>query len=119
MRTVKILLAVCCVVLLGGLIGCSKKQPAQAPAAAKATAGKPKAIKISMIAKSSTNPVFLSARTGAEAAAKDLSAKYGVAITIDWRTPPTEDGQVQAQRIASAVNEGANVILILLHSFSN
>ena len=29
-----------------------------------------------MIAKSSTNPVFLSARTGAEAAAKDLSAKY-------------------------------------------
>ena len=31
-----------------------------------------------MIAKSSTNPVFLAARTGAEAAAKELSAKNGM-----------------------------------------
>lgn len=69
-------------------------------------------LKISMIAKSSTNPVFLSAQTGAEAAAKELSAKHGISITIDWRTPPTEDGQVQAQRIAQAVNEGANAVLI-------
>ena len=59
-----------------------------------------KTIKIALIAKSSTNPVFLSARTGAEAAAKELSAKYNIDIVIDWRTPPTEDGQVQAQRIA-------------------
>src|SRR5258706_6040426 len=71
-----------------------------------------KSLKIAMIAKSSTNPVFLSARTGAEAAAKDLSKKDGVEIVIDWRTPPTEDGQVQAQRIAQAVNEGADAILI-------
>ncbi len=71
-----------------------------------------KKIRIAMIAKSSTNPVFLSARTGAEAAAKDLSAKYGVEISIDWRTPPTEDGQIQAQRIAQAVNDGVDVILI-------
>ena len=71
-----------------------------------------KAIKISMIAKSSTNPVFLSARTGAEAAAKELSKKHGINVTIDWRTPPTEDGQVQAQRIAQAVNEGADAILV-------
>lgn len=69
-------------------------------------------IKIAMIAKSSTNPVFLAARTGAEAAAKELSQKLGVNIIIDWRTPPTEDGQVQAQRIAQAVNEGADAILI-------
>lgn len=67
---------------------------------------------ISMIAKSSTNPVFLSARTGAEDAATDLSEEYGIDIVIDWRTPPTEDGQVQAQRIAQAVNEGADAILI-------
>jgi ribose transport system substrate-binding protein len=65
-----------------------------------------------MIAKSSTNPVFLSARTGAETAAKELSAKHGIEITIDWRTPPTEDGQVQAQRISQAVNEGADVVLV-------
>ncbi len=67
---------------------------------------------ISMIAKSTTNPVFLSSRTGAEAAARELSEAHGVDIVIDWRTPPTEDGQVQAQRIAQAVNEGADVVLI-------
>lgn len=69
-------------------------------------------LRIAMIAKSSTNPVFLSARTGAEAAARDLSKLHAISVTIDWLTPPTEDGQVQAQRIAQAVNEGANVVLI-------
>jgi ribose transport system substrate-binding protein len=69
-------------------------------------------LKIAMIAKSSTNPVFLSARTGAEAAAKELTAQYNVPVEIVWMTPPTEDGQVQAQRIAQAVNEGANAILV-------
>lgn len=72
----------------------------------------PETLTISMIAKSSTNPVFLSARTGAEAAAEILSKQHEIEIIIDWRTPPTEDGQVQAQRIAQAVNEGADVILI-------
>ncbi len=71
-----------------------------------------KSFKIALIAKSSTNPVFLSARTGAEAAARELSAKYGIDIAIDWRTPPTEDGQVQAQRIAQAVNEGDDAIIL-------
>jgi ribose transport system substrate-binding protein len=71
-----------------------------------------KTVKIAMIAKSSTNPVFLSARTGAEAAAKELSEKYGLNIVIDWRTPPTEDGQVQAQRLAAAVNEGVDAVII-------
>ena len=75
-------------------------------------AEKPKSLKIALIAKSSTNPVFLSARTGAEAAAKKLSADTGCAITIDWRTPPTEDGQEQARRIAQAVNDGADAILL-------
>src|ERR1035437_7369490 len=71
-----------------------------------------KTIKIALIAKSSTNPVFLSARTGAEAAAKELSAKYNIDIEIDWRTPPAEDGQVQAQGIAQAVNEGDDAIIM-------
>jgi len=71
-----------------------------------------KTIRIAMIAKSSTNPVFLSSKIGAEAAAKDLSAKNGINVVINWMTPPTEDGQVQAQRIAQAVNEGAQAILV-------
>src|SRR5437773_11057369 len=73
---------------------------------------KPRSLKIAMIAKSSTNPVVLSARTGAEAAARELSARHNVAVTIDWRTPPTEDGQEQARRVAQSVNEGADAILI-------
>jgi ribose transport system substrate-binding protein len=86
---------------------CGGSQPA--PAGGNTPAA---GLKIGLIAKSSTNPVFLSARTGAEAAAKELTQKYNVPVEIAWLTPPTEDGQVQAQRIAQAVNEGANAILI-------
>ena len=77
-----------------------------------AAGGARKAIKIAMIAKSSDNPVFLAARTGAEAAAKDLSAKSGVPVEVEWLTPPKEDGEVQAQRVRQAVNEGVDAILI-------
>jgi ribose transport system substrate-binding protein len=68
--------------------------------------------RIAMIAKSSTNPVFLSARVGAEHAAAALSKDNNVQIRIDWLTPPSEDGEVQAQRVAQAVNDGANAILL-------
>src|SRR3954463_13450363 len=92
----------------GILGGCRRgEQPATTDKSLVATHA---ALKIAMIAKSSTNPVFLSARTGAEAAAKELSRKNNIPIEIAWMTPPQEDGQVQAQRIAQAVNEGANAI---------
>lgn len=96
------------------LMGCGK--PSSSPGASVDTpasadkSGKP--FRITMIAKSSNNPVFLAARTGAEAAAKELSPSVGRKIEIDWRTPPNEDGQVQAQRIAQAVAEGTDAILI-------
>jgi len=83
--------------------------PAATPSAAPSTG---KTFTIAMIAKSSTNPVFLSGRQGAEDAAKELTAKTGVQVTIDWLTPPEEDATVQAQRIADAVNGGANAILL-------
>ena len=88
--------------------GCSKEPN---PTVAEAP-GRSPGIKIAMIAKSSTNPVFLSARTGAEAAAKEMSQKHNVPVEIVWLTPPAEDGQVQAQRLAQAVNEGATAALI-------
>jgi ribose transport system substrate-binding protein len=87
--------------------GCGGSSPSSSATPA-AAAG----MKIAVIAKSSTNPVFLSARTGAEAAAKEITARTNVPIEIAWLTPPAEDGQVQAQRIAQAVNEGATAILI-------
>ena len=93
----------------GAGIGCSKE--GSNPTVAEAPARSP-GLKIAMIAKSSTNPVFLSARTGAEAAAKELSQKHNVPVEIVWLTPPAEDGQVQAQRLAQAVNEGATAALI-------
>jgi ribose transport system substrate-binding protein len=80
-------------------------------AACRREAGGPQ-LKIAMIAKSSTNPVFLAARTGAEAAARDLSERHQMRIEVAWLTPPQEDGQVQAQRIAQAVNERADAILL-------
>ncbi|HYT70954.1 MAG TPA: substrate-binding domain-containing protein [Gemmatimonadales bacterium] len=69
-------------------------------------------ITIALIAKSSTNPVFLASRTGAEAAAKELSQQHHIKVEVLWLTPPQEDGQVQAQRIQQAVNDGADAILI-------
>ncbi len=95
------------VAMLSLLAACSSQsQPVAQASSAR------QGLKIALIAKSSTNPVFLSARTGAEAAAKQLTTKHHVPIEIAWLTPPTEDGQVQAQRIAQAVDEGANAVLI-------
>lgn len=74
--------------------------------------GADSAITIAVIAKSSNNPVFLAARTGAEAAARDLSQKHGIKVDVLWLTPPQEDGQVQAQRLQQAVNDGADAVLI-------
>jgi ribose transport system substrate-binding protein len=96
--------AVVLAIAMGVLASCGGSSSSQ-PAAANG-------LKIAVIAKSSTNPVFLSARTGAEAAAKEITARTNVPIEVVWMTPPAEDGQVQAQRIAQAVNEGASAILI-------
>jgi ribose transport system substrate-binding protein len=96
------------------LVACGKSDQGKPDSAAsKAAATPPKnKITIAMIAKSSNNPVFLAARTGAEAAAKELSQKDSITVTVNWLTPPEEDGQVQAQRIQQAVNDGADAILI-------
>jgi ribose transport system substrate-binding protein len=85
----------------------------QAPASGQAPAQESRPITIAVIAKSSNNPVFLAARTGAEQAAKEISARPGgPQVRISWLTPPQEDGQVQAQRIQQAVNDGDDAILI-------
>ncbi len=87
-----------------GLLGCGERTGGGARDGDRLT--------IAMIAKSSTNPVFLASRTGAEAAARELSEQHGITIEVVWLTPPQEDGQVQAQRIQQAVNDGADAILI-------
>src|SRR5947209_5983530 len=65
-----------------------------------------------LVAKSQNNPVFQAARVGAEQAAKDLGAKNGVSIKIDWRTPNEEDAQKQAEAIEQLVLAGAHGIAV-------
>ncbi len=95
-------------------VGCKKDKAVtpQRPTARPAAQGQPgKFYRVAIIAKSAT-PAFFAARTGAQDAAKALSAKLGIDIELDWLTPPREDAQAQAQRIAQAVNEGANAVLL-------
>jgi ribose transport system substrate-binding protein len=105
--------ALACALLIaacnGGTDKGAGKTDSTQPAAAAASGKK---FTIAMIAKSSTNPVFLAGRTGAEAAAAELSTANGMDVHIEWLTPPSEDGAVQAQRISEAVNAGANAILL-------
>ena len=72
----------------------------------------PRIITIGLVAKSQGNPVFQAARVGAIDAAKELSAKHGVDIRIDWRTPNEEDSQKQAEAIEQLVLAGAEGIAV-------
>lgn len=100
--------------MLSVLGGCKKSEggsaAAPAPGGTKAS-GKSEYV-FGVIAKSQANPVFQAARTGAEDAAKELSAKHGVKVTVNWRTPNTEDAQKQAQFIEQLVAQGVNGITV-------
>jgi len=71
-----------------------------------------KAYTIGMIAKSQGNQFFAAARVGAMDAARDLSAKHGLKIKIDWRTPNEEDAQKQAEFIEQLLLAGTEGIII-------
>jgi len=94
------------------LAACGGSKPSSDSTASVTPAGAGSEFRIAMIAKSSSNPVFLSGRKGAEDAAAELTKSTGVRVTVDWFTPPSEDATVQAQRISEAVNSGANAILL-------
>ena len=84
------------------LSGCESRKPI-------GTANK--TLRIGMIAKSQSNPVFLAARKGAEARAAELSAD-GPKVEIDWRTPNDEDAQKQAEFIEQLTAAGVDAITI-------
>jgi ribose transport system substrate-binding protein len=71
-----------------------------------------KSIRIGMVAKSESNDVFQAAKVGAMDAAKELSDKYNINITIDWRTPPDEDAAKQAEAISALANEHVDGITV-------
>lgn len=95
--------------MLAGVWGCEKRTERAQP-----TGDVEKVFRIGLIAKSSTNPVFQAALNGAEAKARELSAKYAgkVKVVIDWQTPAKEDADRQADFIRQLVNKGADAIIV-------
>src|SRR5688572_29895290 len=91
------------VMLMASWLGGCRAEQSTAPETPAAARGA--GLRIAMIAKSTTNPIFVSARKGAEAAAKELGEKHGVPIEIVWMTPDHEDAQTQALGIAQAVKD--------------
>ena len=67
---------------------------------------------LGMIAKSQGNQFFEAAHAGANDAARELGAKYGITIKIDWRTPNEEDAQKQAEYVEQLILNGADGIII-------
>ena len=67
---------------------------------------------LGMIAKSQGNQFFEAAHAGANAAARELGAKYGITIKIDWRTPNEEDAQKQAESVEQLVLNGVDGIIL-------
>ncbi len=94
------------------LIGCSRSgNDSGSGDAASENPGQP-TYTIGVIAKSSANPVFMAARTGAEAAGARLSDELGVRVDVQWKTPPQEDAQLQAQYVEQLVASGIDGIAI-------
>jgi len=71
-----------------------------------------KAYTFGMIAKSQGNPFFEAAHVGANDAAKELGAKYGITIRIDWRTPNEEDAQKQVQFMEQLALAGVDGLIV-------
>lgn len=69
-------------------------------------------VKIAMIGKSQSNPVFAAAHRGAQDAAETLSAKLAVTIEVVILTPDREDTALQIEGITDAIGKGADAILI-------
>jgi ribose transport system substrate-binding protein len=67
---------------------------------------------IGLIAKSQGNQFFEAAHSGAKAAARELGAKHGITIKLDWRTPNEEDAQKQAEFIEQLVLGAVDGIII-------
>ena len=75
-------------------------------------AAEKKSYTLGMIGKSQGNQFFEAARAGANTAARELGAKHGITIKIDWRTPNEEDAQKQAEYVEQMVLGGVDGIII-------
>jgi ribose transport system substrate-binding protein len=102
MRRIPVLLIICLLLINYGQIyaqDVNKKENA-------------KIIKIGIIGKSQSNPVFIAAYAGARVAANEFGAKYGAEVIIDWQTPKTENPQEQARAVDQLSRSGAAGIAV-------
>jgi ribose transport system substrate-binding protein len=107
----------CAAALWGALAlfstGCDNSTGAASTAANGAPKPAPKSrYVIGMIAKSGDNPVYLAARAGAEAAAREITAQSGVQIEIVWRSPTQEDSARQYELIGELATSGIDGLAI-------
>jgi len=93
------------------LTGC-KKEEAAPVSGDKGTSSARQRIVIGMVAKSQSNDVFQAAYSGAKDAARELGAKYNADVTIDWRTPTTEDATKQVEAIEALTRAGVAGITV-------
>ncbi len=67
---------------------------------------------IGYIGRSSANPIYRVALEGAEQAAKDLGAQYGIKIKIVDATPAAEDAHLQVAALEKLVLDGVDGVTI-------
>ncbi len=105
----QLLLVISCL-LTTAIVGCGSSHSASSGSSKSPTPGKKTEYRFALIAKSQANPVFQSARTGAEDAAEELSKKLGMKIKVVWQTPNEEDAKLQADYIEQLVLQGIDGI---------
>lgn len=109
MKTLKLISTFILIILLVSLLSCNDEKNDST----NEKSGVRDTIVITMIAKSSTNPVFISAKTGAIQTAERLSEKYSkLKVIINWMTPENESATEQAKIIKNAINKKTDAIIV-------
>src|SRR5271170_4847345 len=110
MKTSYFIISIGTLILLTA-VGCGKRQTPQLPSDQQPGPEKRKYV-FALVAKSQSNPVFESARFGAEDAALEIGQKLGVDIEIIWRTPNEEDAQKQVEYMDQLALQGVSGISV-------
>lgn len=88
------------------LSACSPESASETSSRSGAAADELAVVRIGIVAKSQSNPVFQAAHAGALAAAEQFGAEYGVHVNVDILTPADEDPAAQAAAIEQLARAG-------------
>ena len=93
------------------LTGCQKQSSSSPSGSGTQNGSRPQYV-FALVAKSQSNPVFESARYGAEDEAKALGDKLNVDIQVIWRTPDQEDAQKEVEYMDQLCLQGVSGISV-------